>query len=132
MDLKTELFKAAKEAREKSYSPYSKFKVGSAIKFKESSEIFKGCNIENASFGGTICAERIAILKGISDLGKLTLEAIMVVTDSPEGDPPCGLCLQTMSEFSDESTMVYLANCSEIKQEFTQKQLLPNSFILSK
>ncbi len=124
------LHQKALEAQENSYSPYSKFRVGSAIQFKGLSEIFTGCNIENASFGGTVCAERVAILKGISEHKKQTIESVVVVTDSPEGDPPCGLCLQTISEFSDADTKIHIANKNEILRTYTQKELLPISFKL--
>ncbi len=126
--MKEILFEKARVARENSYSPYSKFAVGSAIKFKGNDQIYSGCNIENGSFGGTICAERVAIYKGISELKKQCIEAIMIVTSGKDGDYPCGLCLQTLSEFSDDETMVYLANPSEIKREFKFNDMMPYRF----
>ncbi len=128
MKLKKTLFEKARDARENSYSPYSNFSVGSAIKFKDSDHIYSGCNIENGSFGGTICAERVAIYKGISELKKQCIEAIMIVTSGENGDYPCGLCLQTLSEFSNDETIVYLANPNEIKREFKFNDMMPYRF----
>jgi len=128
MNLKEKLFLKAQSARENSYSPYSKFAVGSAIKFKNIDEIYSGCNIENGSFGATICAERVAIYKGISEIKKQSIEAILIITSGDEGDYPCGLCLQTLSEFSNNDTTVYLANPKEIKREFKFNDMMPYRF----
>ncbi len=87
----------ALEASQKSYSPYSLAKVGSAV-VTEDGSIFQGCNVENSSFGGTVCAERVAIWKAVSE-GHRKLKKIYVYT--VDGWPPCGMCLQVMTEFSD-------------------------------
>ena len=92
------LRKLAIEASKNAYSPYSKAMVGSALITSDGS-IYSGCNVENASYGGTICAERVAILKAVSDK-KMKLKKIYVYTK--EGWPPCGMCRQVMSEFADK------------------------------
>lgn len=85
------------DASTRSYSPYSLAKVGSAL-VTEDGSVYQGCNVENSSFGGTVCAERVAIWKAISE-GHKKLKKIYVYTT--DGWPPCGMCLQVMTEFSD-------------------------------
>ncbi|KAK7464493.1 hypothetical protein VKT23_006662 [Stygiomarasmius scandens] len=91
------LIKAAFEAKEYSYSPYSKFRVGAALLAADGS-LIKGANIENASYGGTICAERTAIVKAASE-GKRSFAALAVVTDVSSTISPCGMCRQVIREF---------------------------------
>lgn len=98
------LIKTAKEALEKSYSPYSKFRVGAAL-LAEDGQIFTGCNVENAAYGPTICAERTAIVKAVSE-GVRKFKAIGVVCESAPGSWPCGLCRQVISEFGSETIIV--------------------------
>lgn len=86
----------AQDASTRSHSPYSKAKVGSAI-VTEDGTVYQGCNIENSSFGGTVCAERVAIWKAVSE-GHHKLKKVYVYTDA--GWPPCGMCLQVMTEFA--------------------------------
>jgi cytidine deaminase len=123
MDTKTLRTKAI-EASSKAYSPYSKAKVGCALETTDGS-IYTGCNIENASYGGTVCAERVAILKAVSDQ-KMKLKKIYVYTK--EGWPPCGLCRQVMSEFADTNLEVIVGD--EAGKETTMKfsDLMPLSF----
>ena len=97
-----ELIKKALEAREKAYCPYSKFKVGAAVLF-EDGNIYTGCNIENASFGGTNCAERTAIYKGVYE-GNREIKAVAVVGDVTTYTYPCGICRQVIAEFTEDST----------------------------
>jgi len=124
-----ELYQLAIESREKSYSPYSELKVGSSIKFRNNSQLFGGCNIENASFGGTICAERCAILKGLSELGaKNILEEVWVVIDMEKEFFPCGICLQTISEFADKETTIHLATPEKLIKSYKFNELLPKVF----
>ncbi|KAJ7696058.1 cytidine deaminase [Mycena rosella] len=91
------IIKAAFEAKQNSYSPYSKFRVGAALLAADGT-IFKGANIENASYGGTICAERTAIVKAVSE-GNKSFIALAVVTDVPSSISPCGMCRQVIREF---------------------------------
>jgi len=94
------------DASQKAYSPYSQAKVGCALITGDGS-IYTGCNVENASYGGTVCAERVAILKAVSEQ-KMKISKIYVYTK--EGWPPCGLCRQTMSEFADHNLEVIMGD----------------------
>eukprot|EP00831_Metopus_contortus_P070504 TRINITY_DN6405_c0_g1_i2.p3 TRINITY_DN6405_c0_g1~~TRINITY_DN6405_c0_g1_i2.p3 ORF type:complete len:123 (-),score=20.62 TRINITY_DN6405_c0_g1_i2:136-504(-) len=105
------LIKTALEYKEKAYSPYSNFKVGAAVLF-ESGKVYGGCNIENASFGATNCAERTAIFKGISE-GETEIKAIAIVGRLEEYTYPCGICRQVISEFACENMDVILAKTEE-------------------
>ena len=97
---------SALEAREKAYCPYSNFKVGAAVLF-EDGKIYTGCNIENASFGATNCAERTAIFKGVSE-GNREIKAVAVVGDTNTYTYPCGICRQVIAEFADnENIKIY-------------------------
>lgn len=106
MDYK-KLINVALDYRNRAYSPYSNFKVGAAVLF-ESGKIYGGCNVENASFGATNCAERTAIFRGISE-GETTIKSIAIVGSLNEYTYPCGICRQVISEFGDESIEVILA-----------------------
>jgi cytidine deaminase len=123
-----ELLDAAKAATEKAYAPYSGFRVGAALKCADGS-IVSGCNVENASYSLTLCAERTAIFKAISD-GKREFTAIAVYVDSDEVFPPCGACRQVIYEFSPELPVIYGNRNSYVKT--TIKELLPGAFTLSK
>ncbi len=92
-----ELIAAAADVREKAYAPYSNFKVGAAVE-TEDGNIYTGCNVESASYGLTVCAERVAIWKGISR-GEKRFGRIAVVVDTEELTPPCGVCRQIIWEF---------------------------------
>ena len=124
MDI-NELINKAKNAREHSYSPYSGFKVGAALKTKNEM-VFTGCNIENSSYDLSICAEQEAIFKAIS-AGERDLDTIAVVTDSDKLTTPCGACRQVMWEFSKDMTIV-VANLKGEKKEFKIKELLAHPF----
>lgn len=118
------LIKAALEARERAYCPYSRFKVGAAVVGK-SGQVYSGCNIENASYGLTNCAERTAIFKAVSE-GELDLAILAVVADTPTPVAPCGACLQVMAEFGVES--VILSNLIGQQVKLSLTDLLPKSF----
>lgn len=121
------LIDKALEAREKAYVPYSKFKVGSAVLF-ESGDIYSGCNIENASYGATNCAERTAIFKGVSEGNKI-IKAIAIVGDIRTFTMPCGLCRQVMSEFiEDENTPVILVKNRNEYIIKTFDEVMPGTF----
>lgn len=128
IDPEQEGFAVALEAQARSYSPYSKFAVGSAAKLKGHDQAFPGCNVENASFGGTVCAERSAILSAISQTGLSEFEWIVIVTDTDPAAGPCALCLQTIQEFFPKDAKVYFANQSGIQRCVTVEELLPYSF----
>jgi cytidine deaminase len=120
------LIDQAIEARKHAYTPYSNFQVGAAVLTKNN-HVFLGCNIENASYGLTNCAERTAIFKAISE-GEKDIEAIVVVGDTDGPIAPCGACRQVMAEFCDENTKVILTNLKGDVIETTIKQLLPGFF----
>lgn len=124
-----ELVGLALEAMKNSYSPYSDFKVGAALLCRDGT-VFTGCNIENAAFSSTVCAERTAFFKAVSD-GQREFSAIAVVGgkngEIDEFFPPCGVCRQVMNEFCDEDFKIILFNGKDIKG-FTIGELLPESF----
>ena len=121
-----ELVDMAKKAMNYSYSPYSEFKVGAALK-SSTGKVFLGCNIENSSYGATNCAERTAIFKAVSE-GETEFEAIAIVSSSGKLTFPCGICRQVMSEFFDDDTKILLEENNEIKT-FMLKDFLPNAFM---
>lgn len=123
-----ELIRQAVSARQRAYAPYSNYKVGSAV-YGESGRIYTGCNIENASFGATICAERTAIFKAVSE-GERNLLALALVADEIKSTSPCGICRQVMSEFG-LSMPVYMAMPNGFYEVMTVEELLPKSFSLS-
>lgn len=118
------LRKLAIDASKNAYSPYSKACVGSALLTSDGS-VYTGCNVENASYGGTICAERVAILKAVSDK-KIKLKKIYVYTK--EGWPPCGMCRQVMSEFADVDLEVIIGNETGEETIIKFSELMPLSF----
>ncbi|OBZ14426.1 cytidine deaminase [Bacillus sp. FJAT-27264] len=124
--MKEQLIKEAIEARNAAYVPYSKFAVGAAI-LTGGKKIYKGCNIENASYGLTNCAERTAIFKAVSE-GEHVIEAIAVVADTEGPVSPCGACRQVLAEFCDENTKIYLTNLHGNTEEWTMAKLLPGAF----
>ncbi len=119
----TELIEIAKKARKRAYAPYSHYKVGAALLGK-SGTVYSGCNVENASYGHTVCAERTAVLKAVSE-GETEFEAVAVVTKN--GGSPCGACRQVLSEFSPE-LIIYIADKNGEFRTTTLKDLLPDSF----
>ncbi|WP_088102511.1 cytidine deaminase [Halalkalibacter urbisdiaboli] len=120
------LIKEALLAREKAYVPYSKFKVGAALLMEDGS-IFRGANIENASYGLTNCAERTALFKAYSE-GSHQVKAIAVVADTDRPVPPCGACRQVMVELCRPETMVILSNLKGDIQRTTVAEILPGAF----
>ena len=121
------LIECAKKVMKNSYSKYSKFKVGAAL-LTEDGRVFDGCNIENASFGATICAERTAVVKAISE-GAKKINRIAIVSDTKKTTPPCGICLQFLKEFMDENCVIILEDGDEIYR-YTFSEMYPMSFSL--
>lgn len=117
------LVEQAKLARELAYAPYSRYRVGAAL-VTASGRIFTGCNVENAVYSETICAERTAVVKAISE-GERELVAIAVVTR--DGGAPCGACRQVLNEFAPQM-IVLLADEGERARETTAAELLPDRF----
>ena len=124
--MKQELLNAALSARERAYAPYSKFLVGAAVLAK-SSKIYTGCNIENASYGLTVCAERNALFSAVG-AGEREFTALCVVGDTEAPISPCGACRQVMAEF--KVPRVILANLKGDVKEYTLEELLPYGFSL--
>lgn len=121
-----ELLEAALAARERAYAPYSKFLVGAAVR-AISGKIYTGCNIENASYGLTICAERSALFSAVG-AGERRFTALCVVGDTEAPISPCGACRQVMAEF--KVPKIILANLKGDVKEYTLDELLPLSFDL--
>lgn len=120
-----DLIEAAKQAREKAYVPYSQFKVGAAVQVGD--QRFTGCNIENASYGLAMCAERTAIFKAVS-AGHLRLDAIAIIGDTTAPISPCGACRQVMAEFFAPDAPVVLTNLAGEQTITTVAALLPGAF----
>jgi len=120
-----ELVVLAKKAMEKSYAPYSKFKVGAALLGKDGI-VYLGCNVENASFGATICAERTALTKAVSE-GAREFEKIAIVASSGEYAAPCGICRQVLYEFMPDGEVI-LDSSEEGMKVMKLKDLLPMGF----
>ena len=127
-DIVSEAYEKAKKVQQNAYAPYSKFKVGSALKLKNHDDIIVGCNVENASFGATICAERSAILNSVARHGKKELEFLVVVTDLDDPAVPCAQCLQVICQFADGKLPVYLANSKNVVSKVDLEELLPRPF----
>lgn len=124
---KKELIKRAIEAREKVYCPYSNFKVGAAVLF-EDGNIYTGCNVENASFGATNCAERTAIFKGVSEGNKIIKE-MALIGDTKNFTYPCGICRQVISEFAESGSIkIYIVKNENEVLEKTLDEIMPGTF----
>lgn len=122
---KEELIKAAKDARERAFAPFSGFKVGAAVRTKNG-KIFTGCNVESATYGGTVCAERVAIWKAVSE-GEKDFTHLSVVADTEELTPPCGICRQIIWEFCGDVPVTF-ANLNDKNETLQMKELLPRAF----
>ncbi len=122
-----ELIDQSKKEMENDYLHYSHFKLGAEFMDKNGT-VFLGCNIENASYGATCCAERTAIFKAVSE-GVTTFEKIAIVSDSKKLTPPCGICRQVLLEFMPEG-IVILENEKKEMKTYTVKELLPVGFTL--
>ena len=119
------LIRAATEAMQKAYAPYSGFKVGAAL-LSQDGEFFTGCNIENRSYGLTICAERTAIFKAVSS-GITEFQLMIVIADAPGPVIPCGACLQVIAEFNEKLPLICM-NTRHSAVEYTLDNLLTHPF----
>jgi cytidine deaminase len=119
------LIAAARSARENAHAAYSKFRVGAALRAK-SGRVFGGCNVENATYGLTVCAERVAIFKAISE-GERGFDRIAVVTDADTLTPPCGACRQIIWEFCGDIEVI-LANLKGSVETHRMSALFPKPF----
>lgn len=121
-----ELMKMALQYRERAYAPYSKFKVGAAV-LTEAGNMYGGCNIENASFGATNCAERTAVFKAVSE-GEQKIIALAEVGSLEENTYPCGICRQVLCEFGDENMVIILGTSEDDYIVTDLKSIMPGSF----
>ena len=121
----SKLIDAALAARENAHAPFSKFKVGAAIE-DQTGRIFTGCNVENATYGLTICAERVAVFKAISE-GARKFTRIAVAADTDVLTPPCGACRQILWEFCGNAELI-LVNLAGKTESFRLKDLFPRPF----
>jgi len=121
------LIKSARAAEKRAYAPYSRFPVGAAV-LTRSGKIYAGANVENASYGLTVCAERTAIFKAVS-AGEKEITAIAIFTATEQPTPPCGACLQVLNEFS-TNPLIILVSRKKILT-FRLRQLLPHGFKLN-
>jgi len=126
--LAREMVEIALRARQNAYAPYSGFHVGAAV-LADNGKIYTGCNLENASYGAAICAERTAVAKAVSD-GARKIKAMAVAGDSEGPTLPCGICRQVISEFCDEDMPLYLGNREGDYRRFTIAELIPHPFVL--
>ncbi|MEH8017428.1 cytidine deaminase [Rheinheimera muenzenbergensis] len=120
------LQQAAQQAAAQAYAPYSKFPVGVAV-LAESGKIYSGCNVENASYGGTVCAERNAIAAAVV-AGERKFRALLVYTPQQLLTPPCGICRQVIAEFFTPDAPVASCNHLQQQQQWTLGELLPAAF----
>lgn len=121
-----ELINIAKKAMNNSYSPYSGFKVGAAV-LTSDGHVFWGCNVENASYGAAICAERTAMVKAVSE-GYTSFKSIAIVSSSGEFTYPCGICRQFLSEFFEQDGTVILEDSQKGIIELDFSDILPYAF----
>lgn len=122
----TDLLAAARAARANAYAPYSVYRVGAAV-LGADGQVYSGCNVENVSFGLTVCAERTAVVKMVSE-GCQEVKGVAVVTH--DGGTPCGMCLQTLAEFAPDpaAVPVLLEAEDSAQRRFTLAELLPHGF----
>lgn len=120
-----ELVEAARRARDKAYAPYSNYRVGAALR-TVTGAIYTGCNIENAAYGATVCAERVAVYKAVSE-GDKVFTALAVAASGDDLASPCGTCRQVLHEFAPNLTL-YLTGSRGIVESTTLKELLPRAF----
>lgn len=123
-EIREHLIETAKEARQWAYAPYSNYSVGAAL-LTSSGRIYDGINIENAAYPATVCAERVAVFKAVSE-GERRFEALAVVTHN--GGTPCGICRQVLAEFGSDTIIIVANEDGQVQLETTLGELLPMSF----
>ena len=122
------LIQAARKARERARAPFSRFQVGAAVE-DEKGRVFTGCNFENSSYGLTICAERVALFKALSE-GAAKVQLIAIVADTEILTPPCGACRQTIWDLCGDAELI-LANLSGKREMLSLKEIFPRPFDVS-
>lgn len=121
---------SARQVRDRAYAPYSNFQVGATL-ITASGQQYIGCNVENAVYGLTQCAERSAISNMIADNGKQRITDVIITSSSPKPCPPCGACRQAIAEFGNMSTRIHCITDSGDQQTFLLKDLIPECFNLN-
>ncbi|WP_027621564.1 cytidine deaminase [Acetivibrio clariflavus] len=124
------LISLANEVKQNAYAPYSNFHVGAAL-ITDSGKVYTGTNVENASYGATICAERTAIVKAVSE-GERKIKALAISGDSDDYIYPCGICRQIISEFADEDFVVICCNKKGEYKVLSINEILPHPFVFEK
>lgn len=127
--MQDKMYQEAALVRQHAYTPYSQYKVGASIISARTGKIYTGCNVENSSYGATICAERNAILHAVAEEGDLGIAALCVVSEDAPPAPPCAQCLQVLAEFCRPQTQVVLIATSGERQDMLFSDLLPQPFI---
>ena len=125
-----DLSEEAEKVASRAYAPYSQFPVGCAL-LTHSGNVYTGCNVENASYGLTICAERSAIAKAVAAEGQVVIDKVVIYTPTKEPVTPCGACRQVINEFGSQAR-VYSFCSSSLNAEYDMKELLPGAFVLKK
>lgn len=126
LDERAQLLKAARDALKQAYAPYSNFRVGAAV-LTEKGSLFTGCNVENASYGLTVCAERVAISSAVAqEGGEMRLRALAVVNETDSDCPPCGACRQVIFEFGTNAIVIFHGRNG--LEEMHISELLPKGF----
>ncbi|WP_413581952.1 cytidine deaminase [Bdellovibrio sp. HCB288] len=126
-DMQKKLYDAACVAQKRAHAPYSGAHIGAAVLMADG-QIFNGCNVENASYGGTVCAERVALWKAVSEGSSKSVKEVMVISDADKPWPPCGFCRQVIAEFGSEETVIYTANLSGKMKTFKFGEIFPEAF----
>ena len=123
-------YELAKAAQGFAYAPYSRFKVGCALKVIGDKTIYSGCNVENTVFPSGTCAERATIfsLFGKKDPSQIRIEWIMVLTSSSQGEVPCGMCQQVIAEFAPQDLPIYIGNLEGLKACYTLQEMRPLNY----
>lgn len=124
------LVRLANDIKKNAYAPYSNFHVGAAV-IGNSGKVYTGVNVENSSYGATICAERVAVCKAISE-GEKSIEAIAISSDSEDYTFPCGICRQVIAEFAGKNLVILCSNNKGEYKVFSLEDFLPNSFVFEK
>ncbi len=122
-----ELGRQALLARAQAHAPYSRCRIGAALE-TDDGRFFDGCNVENASYGGTVCAERVAIFKAVSEGATFPIREIWVASDSRQPWPPCGMCRQVLAEFAAPETKIHTINPQGVIRSFVFAELFPEAF----